>query len=190
MPVHVYSLLAVLPFNGIEKKLLALQRRLFRQTGFASALALPPVIPLCWLPEGLNVNAVREVLKQHKPAGTFSMAGLKQQAGVVILKTRSTWQSQVPGNLQQWILDTLRPGITEAVPAAKPLFAVVDGFYLAVNETNLLPVDYSTPDTILVSKKFSTYQIVLLQIQVYTNLPVWWQNVTWEIPVCVKVRSG
>jgi len=63
-----YALLALSGPSNIEKKVRELQSSLYRQDGLASALALPAIIPLCFV-EPRNIPAKRGELRDRLRRG-------------------------------------------------------------------------------------------------------------------------
>jgi len=178
-----YTLLAIAPFDEVEKAVLALRIALFQATGFASTQALPPLFPLCWLPPDLKLNAMREVLAANKVAWQYTFTGIREQHGVLYWAGHE--QAAAPGieSLVTKLLAVRRKPCTNdtVVPA---LFPVVNGFFLAMKEAELNPELVKNSERAPLGMR--SFRLAIMRITVHAPLDCWWKNVEWELGAAVK----
>ena len=79
------GLLALTLPTAMEQPLLDLQRRLFRELGLISAMALPPLLPLLWTADPLPLESVREVARASTICLRLSGRAPEVRKGEVIL---------------------------------------------------------------------------------------------------------
>jgi hypothetical protein len=163
---RTHRLLALLAPGSIEAEIAALQQAVFSGHGFVSAIALPPLVPVRFLP------ADAPLLLPQVP-------GREVTAGFVVRATGTAWSE---GHLFL-ALDTggawsgLR--VDDRWSDSPPLFPCFEGFFLGCSESE--PADRTSLVVPEMSRRFSSVDLALMSISVPDDGPDWWTEVRWQI---------
>jgi hypothetical protein len=163
---RTHRLLALLAPGSIEAEVGAFQQRVFSEHGSVSAIALPPHVPVRFLP----VEA---------PARLPQCPGRNVAAGFAVGITGPAWSA---GHLFLG-LDT--GGAWSALRAddrwadGPPLFPCFEGFYLGCAESG--PARGGELGIPSPGRRFSSVDLALMSIQVPDDGPDWWREVRWQI---------
>jgi hypothetical protein len=163
---RTHRLLALLAPGSIEAEVGACQQAVFSALGCVSAIALPPLVPIRFLPADASAR-LPQVPGRCVPAGyTVRIAGPAWSDGHLFLglDTEGAWPA-LRGD-DRW----------EDGP---PLFPCHEGFYLGCPESEagsrealVVPV----PD-----RRFSPVDLALVSITVPDDGADWWREVSWRI---------
>jgi hypothetical protein len=205
-----FALLALGGPTNIEKKVRVMQRRLYRQNGLVSALALPAMIPLCFVaPQMIPGTRVklREALRSAvgREAPYLRSKSLADSDGFLF------WDLAPRGELQR-LKQSCERGFAPREPAQptvedaarSDIFPVARGFFLCsmegCNRGEITAPE--VPDPLVFPAK-SAYLLYLRTLAVETqakqnassveNRP-WWKTLLWEkveeIPLRKSTAAG
>ena len=184
-------LMVLLPPHDSEMKVLNLRSYIFSQYGYASALALPAMIPLFPVPIDLPLGVIKKALKSH-PFPGFSMTASKlvDISSALYLKIE---EDKALLNLITRCHDIFLPLSHDQNNINKKesflCFPFFTGFFLAQNERNIdkQEIKLSIPDFPVLNVKH--FIIALLIVHIYSGFEKWWENIDWEIPLQVKSKK-
>lgn len=163
---HTHRLLALLAPGSIEAEIGALQQALFSAHGFVSTIALPPLVPVRFLPADASPRLPQ-------------VPGREVNAGFVVRVTGPAWSA---GHLFLG-LDT--GGAWSALRAdsrwsdGPPLFPCFEGFFFGCPES-----EPGSRDTLRIpspDRRFSSVDLALMSIAVPADGMDWWSEVHWQI---------
>ncbi len=163
---RTFRLLALFAPGSIEAEVGALQQAVFARHGWVSAIALPPLVPVRFVP----VEA---------PARMPQVPGREVSAGFAVRTTGPAWN----GGRLFLGLDT--GGAWRALrgderwsdgPALVPCF---EGFFLGCEEAAPEARDSVVPPAM--DRRFSSVDIALMTIVVPGEGTPWWSDVRWSI---------
>ncbi len=163
---RTHRLLALLAPGSIEAEVAALQQALFSEHGFVSAIALPPIVPVRFLPADASLRLPQ-------------VPGREVTAGFVVRTTGPAWSA---GHLFLG-LDT--GGAWSALRAdsrwsdGPPLFPCFEGFFLGCSESE--PAARSRLVVPGMDRRFSSVDLALMSISVPDDRADWWTEVHWQI---------
>ncbi len=156
-------LIALLAPGSVEAEVSRVQETLFADGGFASALALPPMIPLGFISAGGAERRLDETARKKAGPFVFRSLGLRRENGGLILSldTRGAW-----GSLRA------DPGGWEDGP-----FAAAEGFILGCWEADA----EQKIETEMPSLVFSSCRIARVHISGPREDREWWKELYVEI---------
>ncbi len=136
------GLLALTLPTAMEQPLLDLQRRLFRELGLTSAMALPPLLPLLWTADPLPLESVREVARASTICLRLSGRAPEVRKGEIILPVeiairRGEPESPAPLRLLREAAQKQRVATAQSGGSQDPgaLFPPLEAVRLATAET-------------------------------------------------------
>jgi hypothetical protein len=154
---RTHRLLALLAPGSIEAEVGALQQAVFSEHGFVSAIALPPLVPVRFLPLDASLR--------------LPMApGSAVAAGFMVMITGQAWSSG-------GVWPALRGD--ERWSDGPWIFPCFEGFYLGCAESE--PVSRAAVRVPAVDRRFSSLDIAVMSITVLEDGPDWWREVHWQI---------
>ena len=169
--------LSYCPPGNITKEIYSMKTRIFRATGAASALALPPVLFLV----GFNsIPDQRHVEKVFHPKGIrFRTCGFKLHLTSFYLSVG---------------MEPLFPELPEELPRALPedFLPPFQGFHFGCRE-DFSTQERSSPELVitdLAPLSWTAGTIELLNINVPQGDEIWWENIRIESLWSFKVRKG
>jgi hypothetical protein len=163
---RTHRLLALLAPGSIEAEIGALQQAVFSEHGCVSAIALPPLVPVRFLPVDA-LPRLPEVPGRGVPAGfVVRVTGPAWSAGHLFLglDTGGAWSGLRADS--RW-------------SDGPPLFPCFEGFYLGCPESGpgISDARHLTPT----DRRFSPVDIALMSISVPDEGMEWWNEVQWQI---------
>ena len=170
MNSEAHRILALAAPGSVEAGLGKLQAALFQQHGLASAEALPPLIPVAFLP---------------REAPTRGLLGSLNDS------VRAPWHIRIAG--WEWAEEYLFVGadsagmwaalrartIERCGPEPRVLFPVREGFFMGCAEATPAQRDAMRPAVL--PAVFSSSDLVLLAIECPRGRDAWWRELYWEI---------
>lgn len=166
---RTYRLLALLAPGSIEAEVGALQQAVFSEHGFVSSIALPPLVPVRFLP-------------RDAPTRLPQVPGRDVTAGFVVRVMGPTWSA---GHLFLG-LDT--GGAWSALRGddrwtdGPALFPGFEGFYLGCAESE--PEARSSMRLPAMDRRFTSLDIALMSITASGDsgeAGEWWREIHWQI---------
>jgi hypothetical protein len=163
---RTFRLLALLVPGSIEAEVGALQQAVFADHGFVSAIALPPLVPVRFVPA-------------ESPARLPQVPGREVTAGFAVRTTGPAWSG---GHLFLG-LDT--GGAWRALRGDErwgdgpALFPCHEGFFLGCAEA--APEARDSVVAPAMDRRFSSTDIALVTIVVPDEGTDWWSDVRWRI---------
>lgn len=168
MPSSSCLLCALVPPGSVEAEMSRLQDTLFSAYGFASSPAVPPLIPVAFLPPQAPVAGFLLEMNRSVPAG-WRMA---VQDGVWIeghlfagVRSSGAWQA-------------LRACAEARGAVVEGPFPAFEGFYLGCGEAE--PESRAAVRLELPALSFSSAALVIMRIDSAAP-PRWWRELHWEI---------
>jgi hypothetical protein len=162
----MHRLLALLAPGSIEAEVAALQQAVFAEYGFVSAIALPPLVPVRFLPADASLRLPQ-------------VPGREVTAGFVVRTKDPAWSA---GHLF-FCLDT--GGAWSALRTdsrwsdGPSLFPCFEGFFLGCSESE--PAARARLVVPVMNRRFSSIDLVLMSIAVPDDRADWWSEVHWQI---------
>jgi hypothetical protein len=173
---QVFSLVALAAPGSVEAAVGRLQAGLFAAHGLLSAMALPPLVPLAFVPPQPRPRALLAALERSVSAPwRIGARGLAWVDGWLYLGIDSggTWAA-------------LRAAALARCGEAAALFPAAEGFYLGCGEAGAEQRAAAGPAApVLV---FSSCDIALVDIRAAGSGP-WWKEVYWEIIEALPLRG-
>ncbi len=170
-------LLAVLPPGSSEREVSILQSALFSTRGCLSAAAIPPLIPVAFLPSGVRVSTAQMA---RGAAGRFHAAGWSRVGGWLYLSVESggAWErlSAAAGETG---------GAASPDGPCTPLFPAHPGFFMGCGEAGGRGAEEGLTAPTL---SFSSSTLALIRLR--TASGEWWREVSTEIVEKTRLRSG
>jgi len=176
-----HLLAAILPPSNISRQIDLIREQLFSDYCLVSAAALPPLIPLLFLPPGRYT--LQEVQLKEKIGKAFSITAghYRECQGNLFLAVDSNGGYDC---LKQELKNYLLAGAVEMAGAQEAPFPCTEGFFLAAPERL---TDFSKVIKKVIKKlgipgplHFSSYYLAVLKLESYSNPGKWWQNISWE----------
>jgi hypothetical protein len=164
--VRTYRLLALLAPGSIEAEVGTLQQAVFSEHGFVSAIALPPLVPVRFLPP-------------DAPARLLQVPGREVPAGFVVRVTGPVWIADhffLGLDTGGAWLGLRRDDRWTDGPSIFPCF---EGFYLGGSESD--PGEHSAVHVPAMDRRFSSIDVALMSITVSDDGSQWWREVRWQI---------
>ncbi len=168
-----YRILAITPPKNSDACITAIQNSIFREHGFASALALPVFLPLLFMDPAWNINELIGSL-------TLPQASFPVVCGDIVGEGCAIYLHADP---EGRIRDVAASVAARIVPekATPGFIPVCSGLFLSCNETNVsldaIRESVHTEERV----SFSSFSLAIADITVRTSGPSWWNDVSWEI---------
>lgn len=164
-------LLAVLPPANVERLVGDIREELFRRHGLASALALPALLPLGFLPAGPLPAGVqmRQIRSAFPAAFPMEAGGLRVERDLLVLEVKTGGR-----------LGRLREALQRLLPLTDGFLPPLEGFFLAAREHLADPgaaLAGLPPPAI---PRFSVFDLAFLEIRIGEPGPAWWRQLYWE----------
>jgi len=190
-----HLLAAIIPPSNISRQIDLIRERLFSDYCLVSAAALPPVIPLLFLPPGrysLQGGQLKEKIGKAFPITTGHYREYKGNLFLAVdsnggydclkmeLKNYLSAGAQERAGTGKMSATREMIGTQESTGAELRPFSCTEGFYLAAPEKladfSKVLKKLATPDPL----HFSSYYLAVLKLKSYSNPGEWWQNSRWE----------
>ncbi|MBA7681432.1 hypothetical protein ES703_89770 [subsurface metagenome] len=185
-----YRLCALFPPGSVEKEIAQVQEKLFKSWGLVSALALPPLIPLFFLPPDLPIPDRVKLKAAADPAFYCSTQNL------VTLEGHLFWEVLSSGRLK-----ALKSSIKQLFPRfnqreAPRLFPEFEGFFLSSPEIEqgfkeVITCIGSLPVIRFPAAALSVLTVDNLCSDRHRRLPGsgWWESIQWEEIIAVPLKK-
>ena len=163
-----FDLVAFSAPGSIEAEVVGQQARLFAEHGLASSQALPPLVPVCFLPPGRAPSVLLARVSRSAPAPiAFRSTGMRWEGGwlYLMLESAGAWRSA-------------RAEAEEASQGGGP-FPCVEGFFLGCGEASAEErgrVGLAGPDL-----RFTSCTVSLVRIECLGDSAGWWRQLWWEV---------
>lgn len=181
-----YFLIAIIPPSNISRQIDLIRERLFSDYCLVSAAALPPFIPLLFLPSGRYTLQEAQLKEKISKAFSITTGHYRECQGNLFLAVDSNGGYDC---LKQELKNYLLAGTVEKAGSPKVPFPCFEGFFLAAPEGlshfSRVIEELGTPDTL----HFSSFSLVLLKIESYSEPDEWWQNIRWEETTTLNCRK-
>ncbi len=179
-----HLLAAIIPPSNISRQIDLIRERLFSGYCLVSAAALPPFIPLLFLPPGRYTLQEAQLKEKISKAFPITTGHYRECQGNLFLAVDSNGGYDC---LKQELNNYLLAGAEER--AEEVPFPCTEGFFLAAPERlagfSKVIKNLRTPGPL----HFSSYSLALLKIESYSNPGEWWQNSRWEETAYLKCRK-
>ncbi|HSV93699.1 MAG TPA: hypothetical protein VLH81_11510 [Desulfobacterales bacterium] len=163
---RTFRLLALLAPGSIEAEIGALQQAVFAEHGFVSAIALPPLVPVRFLPVDVPPRlpqvpgrevAARFAVRVAQPAwsGDHLFLGIETDGAWVALRGDERWSD------------------------GPVLFPCFEGFFLGCAEA--MPELRGSIVVPPMERRFTSPDITVMTIVVPDEGADWWRDVSWQI---------
>jgi len=173
-----HLLAALLPPGSVEADVGRFQQEIFSRHGLVSAIALPPLVPVAFLPEaGLRRDLLQELNALASAPYRITIGAPAWSRGALYLAIESAglWQQ-------------LREGALARVPSEPAgLFPAREGFFLGCEEPPAGARDSIRAG--LTDSGFTSSRLVLLRLSTPQPPALWWRDVRWEIAEDVPLRG-
>jgi hypothetical protein len=170
MGIESFRIVALAAPGSVEAALGKIQAEIFSRFGLASAHALPPVIPVAFLPSNTSPRGLLGSLNESVHAPWSVRAG------------DSEWEAEYlyvgVGSGGAW--SALRARTLETC-GGEPirLFPIREGFFMGCGDATPAQRDAIRPA--VPPAAFSSGDLVLLSIETPSGHGAWWQELYWEI---------
>jgi hypothetical protein len=167
-----HLLAAIVPPGSVEAEVGRLQEGIFSTHGILSAQALPPIVPLSFLPMGTApVGFLGSLERTVRAPWRMRSSGFSWAEGFLFLSMDSAglWTA-----LRAAALSMLCAG----GPEPRGLFPLREGFFLGCGEATADQrerVRLATPDL-----AFTSADLALLRIEAPRGTEDWWRELHWE----------
>jgi hypothetical protein len=170
MPDEMVFLAALFAPGSVESELCRVQAALFDEHGFASAQALPPVVPIAILDPGrISRGMLQELNGSVRQGWRIHLAGTLWVEGHLYAGIES-----------QGLWETLRTRAGEwSLSGQGSLFPVAEGFYLGCGDAS--PEQRSRILPALRGLSFGSCTIAIVKVRTSFPGPGWWREVSWEV---------
>jgi hypothetical protein len=170
MPSKQFLLAALIAPGSVEAAVGKVQAALFSEHGLASAVALPPLIPVAFLDAASNGRGLLEELNASAAAGwRMRLSGTAWVDGHLYagVQSHGAWASVRARALQL------------CGPETGCLFPAAEGFYLGCGDcpSGLRP----QIEPVVPEMSFSSCTIALMGVRTDSMLSEWWRDVSWEV---------
>jgi len=173
-----FLLAALLPPGSVEAEVGRFQQEIFSCHGLVSTIALPPLIPLAFLPDaGLPQGFLHDLNALASAPYRITIGAPAWNEGALYLGIDSAGL---------WL--ALRKGALSRVPSEPAgLFPAREGFFLGCEE---LPAGAPDPDRPqLADSGFTSSSLALLRLSTPRPPATWWRDIRWEIAEQIPLRG-
>lgn len=177
------SVVALLPPGSVEADVGKVQQSIFIAHGSLSAIALPPLVPICFIPSAAEPGRLLRDLNARASAPyRIRFDGVRRHAGFLYLALDSAgvWKE-------------LRDGVEKTLPDGEGLFPGFEGFFLGCAEQDqdpAVPDAAASPgEAALSDSSFSSCRLALVDIETPRGRDSWWREVSWEIVEEIPLRG-
>jgi len=176
-----HLLAAIIPPSNISRQIDLIRERLFSDYSLVSAAALPPLIPLLFLPPGrYNLQEVQLKEKIGK-AFPITTGHYREYQGNLFLTVHSNGGYD---SLKRELKNYLLAGAAESAGAEEMPFPCTEGFFLTAPERladfgkviKKVIKNLRIPEPV----HFSSYSLAILKLESFSHPGEWWQNSRWE----------
>ncbi len=165
-------LVALLPPGSVESEVGRVQEQLFAEHGLVSAMAVPPLIPVAFLPDGETPAKTVQGLDRSVPDGwRIRVSGSEWVQGHLFARAQS-------GGAWPMLRAAADTAARACADPGTGLFPVFEGFYLGCAEASEETRSAILPRIPILS--FSSAALAVLRIET-TGSREWWQELHWEI---------
>jgi len=186
--VEEARILAITPPGSMERVVSDLRGELYRLWGAVSALALPPLLPLCPWPLALSRPESAAILGEVAGPLSFTLERFDLLRGYLYLAVGSPGLEGLRGRIEAAL------GSAARSPAGSPrpeLFPLYSGFLLAGPDLAQPTEELSRRVSIPEQRRFGSYGLSVYRIRSHATPERWWDQVSWEEEAHVPVkRSG
>jgi hypothetical protein len=163
---RTFRLLALLAPGSIEAEVGALQQAVFAEHGFVSAIALPPIVPVRFVPADAAARLPQVPGREVSAGFAVRTTGPAWSGGHLFLglDTGGAWQALRKD--ERW----------SDGPALVPCF---EGFFIGCAEAS--PEARDSIVTPAMDRRFSSIDIALMTMLVPDEGTAWWSDVRWQI---------
>jgi hypothetical protein len=173
-----HLLMALLAPGSVEAEVARLQNSIFSDYGFASAVAISPIIPIAFLPQPIGQAQIRPLAGRAPSPFAMTARGLRWEGGALFLslETGGLWES-------------LRGAARDAgymMEQGGPLFPVGEGFFLGCVEAS--PKEREVIRPAAPRLRFSSCSLALVSLAVPRTGDGWWREVHTEVLVKKVLR--
>ncbi|MBA7534211.1 hypothetical protein ES705_26457 [subsurface metagenome] len=187
-----HLLAAIIPPSNISRQIDLIRERLFSDYCLVSAAALPPFIPLLFLPPGrYNLQGV-QLKKKIGKAFSITAGHYRECQGNLFLAVDSNGRYDcLKQELKNHLLaDAVEmAGAMEKAGAHEAPFPCTEGFFLAAPEGladfSKVIKNLRTPGPL----HFSSYSLAVLKLESFSHPGEWWQNSRWEETTYLNCRK-
>lgn len=205
-----HLLAAIIPPSNISRQIDLIRERLFSGYCLVSAAALPPFIPLLFLPPGRYTLHGVQLKEKISTAYPITAGHYRECQGNLFLAVDSNGGYDcLKQELKNYLLAGAAgkagaveragavgkagaeemAGAQESPGAEEVPFPCTEGFFLAAPEKlasfSKIIKNLRTPEPL----HFSSYSLALLKLESYSNPAEWWQNIRWEETAYLKCRK-
>lgn len=199
-----HLLAAIIPPSNISRQIDLIRERLFSGYCLVSAAALPPFIPLLFLPPGRYTLQGVQLKEKISTAYPITAGHYRECQGNLFLAVDSNGGYDcLKQELKNYLLADVveragtvgkagaqeMAGAQESAGAEEVPFPCAEGFFLAAPEKlasfSKIIKNLRTPGPL----HFSSYSLALLKLESYSNPGEWWQNIRWEETAYLKCRK-
>ncbi|MBA7483335.1 MAG: hypothetical protein GH155_02785 [Spirochaeta sp.] len=199
-----HLLAAIIPPSNISRQIDLIRERLFSDYCLVSAAALPPVIPLLFLPPGRYTLQEVQLKEKIRKAFPITTGHYREYQGNLFLAVESSGGYDY---LKQELNNYLLAGAEESAGAEEKAatgeianaqgsagagqvpFHCTEGFFLAAPERfsdfSKVIKKLGTPGPL----HFSSYSLALLKLVSFSHPGEWWQNSHWEETAKLNCRK-
>jgi hypothetical protein len=188
--MKTYRFFAIIPPDNVEIDILILRRRIFSTFGLVSAMALPPLIPLLYLPESVSSDHARMFIYPGYGGFELITSGIAPVSGCFYLVV--TAEKELDEFMQKLKTDVKREFMKEfdSCKETNMLIPAFQGFFLAHTEYTIKPEKLITsiepPDPI----HFSVFSLALMEVMVDPSQERWWKHISWQAPLLFRSRKS
>ncbi len=178
-----HLLAAIIPPSNISRQIDLIRERLFSDYCLVSAAALPPLIPLLFLPPGRYT--LQEVQLKEKIGRAFSITTghYREYQGNLFLTVDSNGgYDSLKQELKNYFLPL--PGSVKKAGSPGLPFPCTEGFFLTAPERL---ADFGKVIKKVIKNlripgpvHFSSYSLAILKLESFSHPGEWWQNSRWE----------
>ena len=174
------SAAVLIPPPHVQRRIASLQEEIFRRFGSASAMALPVMLPLCWLPGAITPSDLSDALAGLTWTSTLLDHG-PRRVGPDLFLAFDTEDGE------RGVLSTLDKRLGGLASGSEGLFPCEGVFLCSDDNTESLEsvVASLSLDPPL---SFSRFTCSLARIEAADPPRAWWEAVYWELVGEIKFR--
>lgn len=189
--METLKFLVLIPPQDIELKLQSLRSDIFSQYGYTSALVLPIMVPFFSVHPGIPGDDIKRAFESFHCTGfTMTTSHLVNISGSLFIKIAECIAlSDLIAKCRRLFIQLSRDKDIETKNGGFICFPFYTGFYLARNEQAIpvIEMGIKIPDPKAIT--FKKYTISVLNVNIYSGLETWWENIDWELTFQVKSKK-